>query len=729
MVAEHRSTKVFVSYSRKDRAFVGDIVEALEAADDIEVFRDTDDILPTEEWKDRLEQLIGQADTIVFALSPHSAKSEICSWEVEHAESLNKRIAPIVIKVVEGSDIPAALSKLNYIFFTNKREFNASIQNLITALNTDIDWIREHTRLGELARRWEGQGRPKSQKLRSGDLTAAENWLALQPANAPTPAQLHREFIQASRLAATRRQRSTVGGSLAAAIVAIALAGYALVQQQAAVENERLAVQERDRAVSAESLAEDRATAEQLAKERAEASLRAAIETANGLIVDLAEEFDSTVVPLSTLQLVLDSALALQERLSEGNPTDRRLLASKVDGLFHISRVLYELGYGAEARASADEALVVSRGLLERYPDDNDYRFDLVLLLDLLGNIAAWGGNTREASSFADEGLVVIRDLTNDDPDNTEWQNAFSGLLADSATLRGQAGQNADALEMMSQAVEIMRNLAETQPDVPGWQATLSGRLAVLAGLLVDSGNLDGAVSVIEETLVIANAHAKRWPETTDSRQTLVVLHQLRGDIRLQLGNSEAAFEDYTQAIEIADALLDTDIYNVTFILLVLRNYTRSGEVYRLAGNLDAAQANLGYATALGRRILRDDPGNLLYLQELLASQWRLAIVSDDPVAEWRETVRLLSELEAAGLVDESGALRLTEAKIHLITVLIAQGDSYTEIGEPGFAADAYSEGLTLFETLSTTELLSEEQQDWYDDMIIVIESRFPSEN
>jgi hypothetical protein len=34
----------------------------LEAADDIEVFRDTDDILPTEEWKGRLEQLIGEAD-------------------------------------------------------------------------------------------------------------------------------------------------------------------------------------------------------------------------------------------------------------------------------------------------------------------------------------------------------------------------------------------------------------------------------------------------------------------------------------------------------------------------------------------------------------------------------------------------------------------------------------------------------------------------------------------
>jgi hypothetical protein len=39
------------------------------------VFKDTDDILPAEERKGRLEQLISEADTIVFLLSPHSIAS------------------------------------------------------------------------------------------------------------------------------------------------------------------------------------------------------------------------------------------------------------------------------------------------------------------------------------------------------------------------------------------------------------------------------------------------------------------------------------------------------------------------------------------------------------------------------------------------------------------------------------------------------------------------------
>ncbi len=194
-----RKTKVFISYSRKDRQFAANLTEALEAKDGIEVFRDTEDILPTEEWKQRLEQLISEADTIVFALSPHSSASEVCAWEVEYAEGLNKRIAPIVIRDVPPAKIPKALTKYNYIFFTKKDDFNKTLANLVKALNTDIDWIREHTRLGELARRWDAQRKLGAQPLRGKELGAAEDWLARQPVNAPHPTTLHREYITFSR--------------------------------------------------------------------------------------------------------------------------------------------------------------------------------------------------------------------------------------------------------------------------------------------------------------------------------------------------------------------------------------------------------------------------------------------------------------------------------------------------------------------------------------------------
>jgi formylglycine-generating enzyme required for sulfatase activity len=200
-------SKIFVSYSRKDRDFVDRLTAALEAQEHIEVFRDTDDILPTEEWKQRLELLIGEADTIVFCVSPDSTTSDVCRWEAEVAEGLNKRIAPIVIR--DGADIPSALAKRNYIFFTKPEEFERSLSYLITALDADIAWIREHTRLGELSRRWERSGQPKDQLLRGADLDAAETWLTRRPRNAPSPTETTVSYLGASRKEAIAQARRT----------------------------------------------------------------------------------------------------------------------------------------------------------------------------------------------------------------------------------------------------------------------------------------------------------------------------------------------------------------------------------------------------------------------------------------------------------------------------------------------------------------------------------------
>lgn len=198
--------RVFLSYSRRDRERAQRIADVLRERH-FGVFKDTDDILPTEEWKDRLEQLISEADTIVFLLSPHSATSEVCAWEVEHAEALNKRIAPIVIEETDPADIPPALARLNFIFCTERDRFEDAVDSLVSALNVDIDWIREHTRLSGIAARWEKADRPARLLLRGQDIADAEQWRDTHPKEAPEVTPLQAAFVSESRQAAARRQR------------------------------------------------------------------------------------------------------------------------------------------------------------------------------------------------------------------------------------------------------------------------------------------------------------------------------------------------------------------------------------------------------------------------------------------------------------------------------------------------------------------------------------------
>src|SRR5215467_9809996 len=108
--------RVFISYSRDDLDFADQLDDALNTCD-FECLIDRHGISGGEDWKRRLGNLISEADTVVFVLSPSSARSEICAWEVEEAARLNKRILPVNCRPLEGVSPPPRLRDLNYIFF------------------------------------------------------------------------------------------------------------------------------------------------------------------------------------------------------------------------------------------------------------------------------------------------------------------------------------------------------------------------------------------------------------------------------------------------------------------------------------------------------------------------------------------------------------------------------------------------------------------------------------
>src|SRR5258705_7838208 len=254
--------KVFISYSRKDIAFADRIVAALQARA-FEPQIDRTEIYAFEDWWKRVEALIIGADTIVFVLSPDALASDVCRREVTFAASLNKRFAPIVCRLVDDKAIPEGLAALNFVFFTDETRFEEGADRLADALSTDIDWVRKHTYFGEQALRWSRAGRPgpRGLLLRSPVLEEAEHWIAIRPATGPSPTEATLLFISESRRAATRRRNiltSSLGAGLA---LALALAGLAFWQRGVAIEQESLAIQQRDSAQIAQSrFLADRAT-------------------------------------------------------------------------------------------------------------------------------------------------------------------------------------------------------------------------------------------------------------------------------------------------------------------------------------------------------------------------------------------------------------------------------------------------------------------------------------
>jgi hypothetical protein len=199
---------VMISYSRKDKAFVKNIYDAL-AVDNRQIWVDWEDIPPSNDWLDEIHKGIEQSDCFIFVLSPDSIKSEVCNWEVDHAVKNGKRMIPVVCRDVDYREVRKELASLNWIFFrADGDDFNAAMKLLLKALDTDLRHARYHTKLLIRAIDWERHDFEKSLLLDGTDLQRAKHWLSASAlGKEPKPTTLHLSFITASDSLATSMKK------------------------------------------------------------------------------------------------------------------------------------------------------------------------------------------------------------------------------------------------------------------------------------------------------------------------------------------------------------------------------------------------------------------------------------------------------------------------------------------------------------------------------------------
>lgn len=239
--------KVFVSYSRKDIDFAKRITTEL-AKSQLDFWIDWEGIPPTVDWWREIEKGVEEADIFLFLISPDSAASKVCGREIDTAVKNAKRIIPLVVRDTRADAAPKQLSHLNWIFFRESDNFDASFGKLMTAIQTDYEWVSTHRRLQVKALEWERNNKENSFLLRGKDLQDAELQLATNTSREPHPTDLQRDLIFESRKATDRQRRVTTGISIAGIIVLATLAVWGWGQAVLATNNATTAQAESTRA-------------------------------------------------------------------------------------------------------------------------------------------------------------------------------------------------------------------------------------------------------------------------------------------------------------------------------------------------------------------------------------------------------------------------------------------------------------------------------------------------
>ncbi|MBK1688866.1 toll/interleukin-1 receptor domain-containing protein [Rubrivivax gelatinosus] len=158
------------------------------AAAERDVWIDWDDIPSTAAWWAEIVAAIEATDAFVFPISPDAVASQVCAEELAHAQALAlaKRLVPVVVREA----VPAALRALNWIFLRAEHDFDTGVKTLLTALDTDLEWLRAHTRLLVRGGDWQRHGEDPSYLLRGADLEVARRWREGAAGRQPQPAPL-----------------------------------------------------------------------------------------------------------------------------------------------------------------------------------------------------------------------------------------------------------------------------------------------------------------------------------------------------------------------------------------------------------------------------------------------------------------------------------------------------------------------------------------------------------
>jgi len=190
-------TEVFISYAREDQEFARDLNTALQNVKR-ETWIDWRSIPDSAKWRAEIFAAIEAADNFVFIISADSLRSWMCGQEVAHAVASKKRIVTILYRSVDHEELLPGLKEIQWIDYL-ALGMARTFQRLSRAIDTDLEWVRQHTRFGLRARHWEANSRDNGFLLHGTELREAVRWLEQAPTiKTLQTTKLHEQYIRAS---------------------------------------------------------------------------------------------------------------------------------------------------------------------------------------------------------------------------------------------------------------------------------------------------------------------------------------------------------------------------------------------------------------------------------------------------------------------------------------------------------------------------------------------------
>jgi len=143
---------VFISYDRKDAAFVRRLTKRLEGLE-LSAWSDLSSLRPGDDWLAAIDDAIRAADAVLVVLSPNSARSRYVAYEWAFALGAGRKVIPVVIN---KTSVHPRLRTIQYVDFTRPGKAWLRLLDVLHAANGPAPEIRAEFELRGGRPRMEG---------------------------------------------------------------------------------------------------------------------------------------------------------------------------------------------------------------------------------------------------------------------------------------------------------------------------------------------------------------------------------------------------------------------------------------------------------------------------------------------------------------------------------------------------------------------------------------------
>ena len=130
--------KVFISHSHKDEALAKKVATILQE-DGLDVW-DENEILPGENWAEKIAQALNESKAMIVLLTPEALQSRWVQYEIEYAltkKSYSHRLFPVVIgtpQEIPNDSIPWILRRFKLMNFSEQSKIEEGIKEIAQTL-------------------------------------------------------------------------------------------------------------------------------------------------------------------------------------------------------------------------------------------------------------------------------------------------------------------------------------------------------------------------------------------------------------------------------------------------------------------------------------------------------------------------------------------------------------------------------------------------------------------